>query len=248
MNYVQQPNFPEGKATVVAVSSLAERVKNALASAKIAVIPVEPNENLPKGIASHADLQLLHLGGKSVLTSACSENTKDMLNALGFEHEEMEKAAGDIYPQDCLINMTFLGKNSILNPDTVDPKILQFLEKNDYNMIAVKQGYTKCAILSVCEDAIITADHGIAKIAEDYGIEVLEIRDDKIHLEGYANGFIGGCGGMVEKGILGTSGDLRSIQDCNNIKDFLRNRNIYAENLGGKELWDIGGILPLCEE
>ncbi len=248
MNYVQKPNFPERKASVIAVSSLAEKVKDALASAKIAVIPVEPNEILPKGIASHADLQLLHLGGKTVLTSVCSENTKDMLNVLGFEHEETEKTAGDIYPQDCLLNMTFLGKNAILNPNTVDPKILQFLEDNNYDMIAVKQGYTKCAILGICEDAIITADHGIAEIARDYEIEALEIRDDKICLEGYANGFIGGCGGMIEKGILGTSGDLRSIQDYNNIKDFLRNRNIYAENLGGKELLDIGGILPLCEE
>ena len=55
---------------------------------------------------------------------------------------------------------------------------------------------------------------------------------------------------MVEEKILGTSGDLKSLKrnDYENIKDFLRNRNIYAENLGGKTLCDVGGILPLCEE
>ena len=68
------------------------------------------------------------------------------------------------------------------------------------------------------------------------------------YLKGYDTGFIGGCGGMVEQKILGTAGDLKSIKDYENIKDFLRNRNIYAENLGGRSLHDIGGILPLCEE
>ena len=53
---------------------------------------------------------------------------------------------------------------------------------------------------------------------------------------------------MIENKILGTSGDMKQLKDFDNIKDFLRNRNIYMENLGAKELCDIGGILPLCEE
>lgn len=248
MKYLEKPNFPKGKSVAVAVSTLAEDVKSALASAKIAVIPIEPNENLPRGIASHADLQLLHLGNKTILTSSCSEKTKEMLEAFSFELQEIEHKAGKNYPDDCRLNALFLGKQVLMNPNTADPKILHFLENNNYNLIAVKQGYTKCSVLAISEDGIITADPGIAKIVKDYGIEVLQIRDDKIRLEGYENGFIGGCGGMIEKRILGTSGDLRSISDYENIKDFLRNRNIYAENLGGKELWDIGGILPLCEE
>ena len=102
--------------------------------------------------------------------------------------------------------------------------------------------------MAVAEDAVITADAGIAKILEQKEIEVLKIKEGGIYLKGYDTGFIGGCGGMVEQKILGTSGDLKSIYDYENIKDFLRNRNIYAENLGGRSLRDIGGILPLCEE
>ena len=47
MNFVKNPNFPTGNVTVAAVSSEAEDVISALQSAKIAVVPVEPNENLP---------------------------------------------------------------------------------------------------------------------------------------------------------------------------------------------------------
>ena len=95
MNFVKNPNFPSRNITVAAVSSEADDVISALQSAKIAVVPVEPNENLPTGIASHADLQILHLGGNSLLTSRCSKNSTDMLNMLGFEIQNTENDKND---------------------------------------------------------------------------------------------------------------------------------------------------------
>ena len=248
MNFVKNPNFPSENITVAAVSSEADDVISALQSAKIAVVPVEPNENLPTGIASHADLQILHLGGNSVLTSGCSKKSTDMLNMLGFDIQNTENEIDLNYPEDCLINVEIIGRNIIANPDIIDRKLMEFAEKNNYNIIGVKQGYAKCSVLAVCEDAVITADPGITKILQQKEIEVLKIKEGGIYLKGYDTGFIGGCGGMVEEKILGTSGNLKSLKDYDNIKDFLRNRNIYAENLGGRTLRDIGGILPLCEE
>lgn len=248
MKYIEKPNFPKGNTIVAAVSSEAKDVISALESAKIAVVPIEPCNNLPEGIASHADLQLLHLGEKNILTASCSKNNSEMLEMLGFNLEHTENKLDFEYPNDCIINAQIIGRNIILNPDIADIKLMKFAEENNYNIIAVKQGYAKCSVLSVCEDAVITADPGITKILQQKGIEVLKIKEGGIYLKGYDTGFIGGCGGMVEEKILGTSGDLKSIKDYENIKDFLRNRNIYAENLGGKNLRDIGGILPLCED
>ncbi|MBR2640351.1 MAG: hypothetical protein IKD39_07265, partial [Oscillospiraceae bacterium] len=126
MNYVKNPNFPSNSITVAAVSSEAEDVISALQSAKIAVVPVEPNENLPTGIASHADLQILHLGGNSVLTASCSKNSTDMLNMLGFEIKNTETELDLEYPEDCLINAEIIGKNIIVNPDIIDKKLMEF--------------------------------------------------------------------------------------------------------------------------
>ncbi|MBQ7938256.1 MAG: hypothetical protein IJ283_07160 [Oscillospiraceae bacterium] len=248
MNFIKNPNFPDKNVIVAAVSAQAEDVIAALECAKIAVVPIEPNKNLPRGIASHADLQLLHLGGNHILTAGCSKKSSDMLKMMGFATETTEKNLDFSYPDDCLINAEIIGRNIIVNPDIIDKKLMEFAEKNDYNIIAVKQGYAKCSVLAVSEDAVITADPGIAKVLTQKEIEVLKIKEGGIFLEGYDTGFIGGCGGMVEQKILGTSGDLKSIKDYENIKDFLRNRNIYVENLGGRTLRDIGGILPLCEE
>ena len=85
MNYIENPNFPKGKSTVVAVSSEAKDVIDALQSAKICVVPVDPCSSLPEGIASHADLQLLHLGSNSMLTASCSNKCEEMLKSIGFD-------------------------------------------------------------------------------------------------------------------------------------------------------------------
>lgn len=250
MKYIERPNFPKGRVVAAAVSAEAKDVRAALESAKIAVVPVDPCSNLPEGIASHADLQLLHLGGNKLITSSCSKECGNMLSALGFETEEADSGLGQNYPYDCIINAGIIGNKIVINPKTADPKLLEYIDENNMEIIGVNQGYSKCSALAVCEDAVITADAGIAKAVESHGIEVLLINEGGIYLKGYDSGFIGGCGGMVEKKILGTNGDLKSLKrnDYENIKDFLRNRNIYAENLGGKTLCDIGGILPLCEE
>lgn len=247
MNYIESPNLPKTKVTAAAVSSAAENVCEALLANKIAVIPVDAYEKLSKGIASHADLQLLHLGGDKILSPCSNSPQGDMLTSLGFELEHGEAALGETYPEDCVVNTLLLGKKAIININIADKKLLKYLENNYYALINVRQGYTKCSILPVCEDAIITADKAVAEIAADYGIEALKIGEGGIYLEGYNTGFIGGCGGMIEKELLGTSGDFKSLKDYDSIRDFLRNRNIYAENLGGKTVCDIGGIIPLCE-
>ena len=111
MNFVKNPNFPSKNITVAAVSSEAEDVISALQSAKIAVVPVEPNENLPTGIASHADLQILHLGGNSVLTSGCSKNSTDMLNMLGFNIQNTENDIDFSNPESLKILYEYCIKN-----------------------------------------------------------------------------------------------------------------------------------------
>ncbi len=250
MKYIDTPNLPKGKVIVTAISADAAEICEALKSSKIAVVPIDPCSNLPKGIASHADLQLLHLGGQKLIAASCSEECLNMLSAMGFEAKNAENALNSKYPSDCIINVNIIGKKIIMNPKTASENLIEYVDEHNMEVISVNQGYSKCSSLTICEDAIITADDGISKAVENHGIEVLKIRNGGIYLEGYDTGFIGGCGGMIEEKLLGTSGDLKSLQnkDYENIKDFCRNRNIYIENLGGRTLCDIGGILPLCEK
>ncbi len=248
MKFVKNPNLPENEIKLAAVSYEAENIIENMESVNISVIAVDPCSNLPEGISSHADLQILHLGENKILTASCSKKCKNVLENSGFSEVESEKALNSVYPDDCLINVAILGNKVIANTKIIDKELTDFVNSKNMEVIGVKQGYAKCSSLIVAEDAIITADRGIAEAAEDHGIEVLIINDENIYLKGFDKGFIGGCGGMIEKHLLGTSGDFKTLKDFNNIKDFLRNRNIYLENLGGHNVIDIGGILPLCEK
>ena len=247
MKFIRNPNLPENEVKLIAVSSAAKDIIENLKSANITVIPVESCSNLPEGISSHADLQILHLGGNEILTSSCSNKCKKAFEDFGFSETECEKSLNSAYPDDCLINAAILGNKIIINTKIIDEKLTNFVNNKSMEVIGVKQGYAKCSTLIIEKDAIITADRGIAEAANDHGVEVLTINDENIFLKGFNKGFIGGCGGMIEKHLLGTSGNFKTLKDFDNIKDFLRNRNIYIENLGGYDVIDIGGILPLCE-
>ena len=130
-DYIKNPNLPEGRVTAAAVSAQAHSVIEALQSAKICVMPVEPCLDLPEGIASHADLQLLHLGGNSVLTASCSNECENLLRAIGMDIKKADAILGGEYPEDCALNAEILGKNIILNPDATDKKLLEYIYTNN---------------------------------------------------------------------------------------------------------------------
>lgn len=248
MNYVETPNLPFGKVSFAAISEDAQDIIDVLNGAQIGTLNIEKCSELPDGISSHADLRIIHLGGPKVICSSLDNKEKDLLKLSGFSVDTANELSWE-YPEDCLLNCAIIGKFIVMNEKAADSKLLEYAEKKEMQIINVKQGYSKCSTLIVDRDAAITADKGIAEALEKNDIEVLKINPGNIYLKGYDTGFIGGVGGMIEKSILGTAGNLNCLKkDGDNIISFLRNRNIYYENLGRKELRDIGGIIPLCED
>jgi hypothetical protein len=115
--------------------------------------------------------------------------------------------------------------------------------------IDIKQGYTKCSISVVDENAIITADIGIAREAEKRGIEALLIEPSQgILLPGLDYGFIGGSSGLLDRDIWPVYGDARKLVSFPSIYDFLSKKNIKILSLSDGNVVDLGGIIPLqCE-
>jgi hypothetical protein len=65
--------------------------------------------------------------------------------------------------------------------------------KKNFNIIDVKQGYTKCSVLPVSNNAFITDDISIYNQCVSFGIDVLYVGKGDVSLPGYNYGFIGGC-------------------------------------------------------
>lgn len=121
-----------------------------------------PCAAITDGTAAHADLHLLHLGGRKIILSREQRENIEKLTELGFNVQVLDTPLGDKYPADVPLNAAFFGNYVILNPKTVCRNI----DFSGRSLIPVRQGYTKCSVVPVTESAIITDDVSIASAAE----------------------------------------------------------------------------------
>ena len=92
-------------------------------------------------------------------------------------------------------------------------------------------------------NAIITSDKGIAKVASENGIDVLEINEGFIKLRNLSYGFIGGATGLVEENLLAVNGDIETHPDADRIKQFCKKHGTELYMLKSGILEDIGTII-----
>ena len=130
---------------------------------------------------------------------------------------------------------------------TVSKDVLEFAYNNDYIIINVKQGYSRCSICVINENSIITDDKSIFTAAGNFLNDAELISKGSILLNGYNYGFIGGCCGKLSKNEIGFNGMIESHKDYKKIIDILSRNNIKCTELCKTRLTDIGGIIPLTE-
>lgn len=143
------------------------------------------------------------------------------------------------YPGNIRYNAACTGKFFIHNLNYTDPALLAAAENTE--KINVRQGYAKCSTVIVAEDAIITADGGIAKACRDK-LDVLEISPGHVKLTGFPCGFLGGASGRIGEEII-FHGNLAAHPDGERIIDFIRRRGLTVKYFTEFLPEDIGSIL-----
>ena len=204
-----------------------------------------PSQFLQKGVASHPDMLIFVGFGKLFCHANYYVENKHLIDKiitssrleLILSNEEM----GEKYPNDVKFNAALVGNKLICNRKTVSKLILAEAEKNGCEIIHVSQGYTKCSVCIVSENAIITSDKPIFDACIAHGIDALLITEGNIDLPGYNYGFIGGA-----TGILGDSvyfcGDISKHHDGERIIEFCQNHGKTANSLSDQNLLDVGTI------
>ena len=96
------------------------------------------------------------------------------------------------------------------------------------------------------ENAIITADEGIAKTAAAHGIDVLKIREGYVDIDGYGYGFIGGASGACDDAVY-FCGDILSHPDGQKIADFCEKHSKRCVSLSNDTLFDVGTLFFLTK-
>ena len=244
MTPIESPNLPKRGISLAAVSVGAVKAKEYLLSRDIVVLDILPCAAITDGTAAHADLHLLHLGGRKIILSREQCENIEKLTELGFDVQLLDTPLGDKYPADVPLNAALFGNYAILNHKTICKNI----DFSGRSLIPVRQGYTKCSVVPVTESAIITDDVPIASAAEKSGLAVLLVQKGDITLPGREYGFIGGCCGLVAPDIMLFNGSLASHRDGEKIRAFLSSFGVRAEEAGEFQLTDIGSILPLAEK
>lgn len=242
--YINLPHLPERK---VGLAAAGGRYRSLLAAPLgklgVAVIWLPDAPGADPRLAGHADLSMVHLGGRKVISS-CGVQTEEKLAALGFAVTHVP-GPGDKYPHDCALNACIVGGKLFHRLDVTEKALLSSFP--DGELINISQGYAKCCICVVDAGSIITSDHGIARAAREHGLDVLEITPGWIALDGFDYGFIGGASFKLSKYELAFTGRLDGHPDYERILSFLRGKGIEAVFLTDKPAFDVGSILPLTE-
>ena len=238
--FLVNPNLPDGKVTLAAAGDYPEII-SALQGLGIKTLSFE-NKLLPVEIRRHSDMLICHTGGSSLFCDP-SQDT-DMLEKTGFI-TEVSDPLGGAYPEDVRLNVA-VGRNFfVYNPKTADIMLSGELIIRGKLPVAVLQGYSKCSLCLVTDDAVITEDEGIGTALRAVGKDVLMISKGDVYLSENHYGFFGGSSGKTDKHTLAVTGQLKYHTDGEKIKEFCKKHGVKILELTKGRITDIGGILPL---
>ena len=214
-----------------------KRIYDALRQEGFETIPLAPFGALSNPVDTHADMLLLNVGEVVFVHKDYKIDLSALKNVI-----QIDEPMGAKYPSDILLNIAIVGKNVFANTKYASKTVLEYLERHDFAIHHVSQGYAHCSTCIVSENAIISADKSIIEAAQKVGIDALKIAEGHISLPPYNHGFIGGaCGSCNDK--IYFCGSLDSHKNGNEIRDFCLKHGKNAISLSDTPLTDIGGIL-----
>ena len=242
---LKNPNLPENDVTSVLISSRAGEAIKSLKANGIQCFKTEENRFLSPLISSHADMNYCNYS-EGVLYKFFDNTAGEW--SRDFNIFSLTPPKNNSYPYDVTLNCVRIGNKIICNKKTVAREILDIAYKDELVVIDSKQGYSKCSVCVLNENAIITDDVSIYNAAAPYFVSVTLISKGSVLLPGYDYGFIGGCTGLIGKNKLAFNGRIMSHSDHNKIIDALIVNSMTAIELTVDRLEDIGSILPLTEK
>ncbi len=230
------------KKCIVIAKDAPQKAKKNLKNMGYCVIQSAPLSNVNKALKYHPDMQLVKGDKCYICAPECYEYYKPYFEMLNIRLVKGSTTPEEKYPFDVCYNVAVVGNYAVHNFNYTDK---QFLKHCAFKHIDVKQGYSKCSLCVVSSNAVITADEGIAKTLENFGIEVLKVSAGNVKLEPYEYGFIGGASGLIDKNKLAFCGDVSLHPDYKKIKDFCLKHGVEIIGLTSGQLVDVGTIILL---
>lgn len=244
---LKTPGIPQSKVRHVALSDYFPQTIKRLCNFGIESIITIPTQKLDKRVSFHTDMLMYNSSPGELLLDISQKNNLVNFLTIGYKVKVIEKSVSSPYPGDSLLNAVSVGNSLICNKKTVSEEVIAHAENEKQKIIYINQGYTKCSICLVNQNAFITDDESIYIAAMQNQIDCILINKGSVKLNGFDYGFIGGCCGLIDKDKLFFNGDINMHSDCNKIIDFLAKYSVEPITIENQPLYDIGGIIPLTE-
>ena len=205
-------------------------------SEHFSLIKLRPFDLIGEAVASHADMLLCPIGNALAVHGLYYAANKDLFEQNNIRTVQANESVDKKYPNDILLNGLFLSQTLYGRIDKLSSLLTDFASEK----VFVKQGYTRCSVCKVNENAIITADKTIAEAACARGVEVLLISPGHILLDGYDYGFIGGAS-LTYRDKIFFFGRIEDHPDYLKMRDFAEKHSAKLISLSDMPLSDIGG-------
>lgn len=208
------------------------------------------NPFVDKRLASHTDLSLFS-NGAGTFVAAPYLRKKDIIRRLessGITVRFAEIAQSSEYPNDAALNALLFSDKLIYAEKITANEVIEASRGaagDDLRLISVKQGYVRCSVCALGNNALITADGGIAKSLEREGLDVLLISRQGVLLDGFEYGFIGGASVLLEDDLLAFTGTTSAIADAKEIERFAAAHGVRTVFLTDGPAFDIGGAIVI---
>lgn len=202
------------------------------------VVRTKANTRVLKGLDTHPDILVHPLPSGNLVVD---RDNYDYYKEI-FPNKKIIPSHSSLtekYPGDIHLN-AFAFKNIFIhNLKHTDQVILDYYKRAGYDLVNIKQGYTKCSCL-VTEDFVITSDGGIYEALRDL-IPIYKINHGQIKLQNFNYGFIGGATGVLGKKIFFT-GDFSHHSSHEEILKIINKYNYEIEILSKDPIEDFGSI------
>lgn len=198
-------------------------------------VRLKKEKDLPLPVSSHADMLIFSDAKKLITTKKYYDSNKtvfDTSNVLTVNAE-----FGNIYPKDVIFNAFTVNGTLFGKTDSLCEELTSLYDKK----IHLSQGYAKCSVLIFGSNAI-TADKGIYKALDDFGIRCLLTEPGHILLPGYSYGFIGGASFSYDDKVF-FFGDITSHPDSERILGFIKEAGYTVLFDKSIPLTDFGGAV-----
>ena len=206
------------------------------------VIELFTEELVYNAISGHPDIFITQFAEYIIIAPNLPDEYKIQLKKHSIHFIDGNKPVGNKYPETARYNAVVTSKYFIHNLKISDKKLLEVAANK--TKIHVLQGYTRCNLIPLNDEKMITSDNGIYKTLVREGVDVLLVRPEGILLPGFRNGFIGGACGVFENHIF-FLGSLKHHIDGKEIEMFVRKNGFEIIELYSGPLFDGGGILFL---